>query len=118
MKLIVGALVIAVVIGYLMGGRLSNLAHLRIRWAPLAIIGLVMQVINPPGHWPLAMLIGSFVLLLTFAIVNQGIYYTGWNSDWASFILGVLILAAVLMNNTFRRFALAQAPRARKEARP
>jgi hypothetical protein len=71
MKLIVGALIIAVAIGYLMGGRLSNLAHLRIRWAPLAIIGLVMQVINPPGHWPLAMLIGSFVLLLTFAIVNR-----------------------------------------------
>jgi Family of unknown function (DUF5317) len=28
-------------------------------------------LINPPGHWPLAMLIGSFLLLLTFAIVNR-----------------------------------------------
>jgi simple sugar transport system permease protein len=53
---------------------------------------------------------------LTFAIVNQGIYYTGSNSDWASFILGVLILAAVLMNNTFRRLALSHAPRTRKKA--
>jgi hypothetical protein len=71
MKLIAGALVIAIAIGYLMGGRLSNLANLRIRWAPLAIVGLVMQMINPPGRWPLAMLVGSFVLLLTFAIVNR-----------------------------------------------
>jgi simple sugar transport system permease protein len=44
---------------------------------------------------------------LTLAIVSQGIYYTGWNSDWSSLILGLLLLAAVLMNNTFRKFALA-----------
>lgn len=48
---------------------------------------------------------------LTFAIVQQGIYYTGWNSDWASFILGVLLLAAVLMNNTFRKMALSYSPK-------
>ncbi|WP_328503098.1 ABC transporter permease [Streptomyces sp. NBC_00457] len=53
---------------------------------------------------------------LTFAIVNQGIYYTGWNSDWASLILGILILAAVLMNNTFRRLALSYKPRSAKKA--
>ena len=71
MKLIVGALVIAVIIGYLMGGRLSNLANLKIRWAPLAIVGLALQLINPPGDWPIVMLLASFVLLLTFAIVNR-----------------------------------------------
>jgi hypothetical protein len=71
MKLIVGALVIAIAIGYLTGGRLSNLANLKIRWAPLAIAGLVLQVINPPGRWPIVMLLGSFVLLLVFAIVNR-----------------------------------------------
>jgi simple sugar transport system permease protein len=62
--------------------------------------------------------IGVILGTLTFAIVNQGIYYTGWNSDWASFILGVLILAAVLMNDTFRRLALSHAPRNRKKAGP
>ena len=71
MKLIVGTLIIAIVVGYLAGGRLSNLANLQIRWAPLALIGFVMQLINPPGHWPLAMLIGSFVLLSIFAFVNR-----------------------------------------------
>lgn len=51
--------------------------------------------------------VGVMLGCLTFAIVNQGIYYTGWNSDWASLILGILLLAAVLMNNTFRRLALS-----------
>lgn len=50
---------------------------------------------------------------LTFAIVNQGIYYTGWNADWASLILGILLLIAVLMNNTFRRMALSVGPRSK-----
>ncbi|MDH6502469.1 ABC transporter permease [Streptomyces sp. SAI-149] len=59
--------------------------------------------------------IGIALGTLTFAIVNQGIYYTGWNSDWASLILGVLILTAVLMNNTFRRLALSYKPRSAKK---
>ena len=54
--------------------------------------------------------IGVMLGCLTFAIVNQGIYYTGWNSDWASLILGILLLVAVLMNNTFRRLALSTGP--------
>jgi simple sugar transport system permease protein len=51
--------------------------------------------------------VGVLLGSLTFAIVNQGIYYTGWDSDWASLILGVLVLVAVLANNTFRRLALS-----------
>lgn len=51
--------------------------------------------------------VGVVLGCLTFAIVNQGIYYTGWNSDWAQLILGILLLVAVLMNNTFRRLALS-----------
>jgi simple sugar transport system permease protein len=48
--------------------------------------------------------------------VNQGIYYTGFDSDWASLILGILLLAAVLLNNTFRRLAVSYAPRTKKKA--
>jgi simple sugar transport system permease protein len=51
---------------------------------------------------------------LTFSIVGQGIYFTGWNPDWASLFLGVLLLIAVLMNNTFRRMALSYGPRKKK----
>jgi simple sugar transport system permease protein len=60
--------------------------------------------------------VGVVLGTLTFSIVSQGIYYTGWNSDWAALILGVLILAAVLMNNTFRRMALSYAPRTKRKA--
>jgi len=55
--------------------------------------------------------VGVVLGTLTFSIVQQGIYYTGWNSDWASLILGVLLLAAVLMNNTFRSMALSYSPK-------
>jgi simple sugar transport system permease protein len=60
--------------------------------------------------------VGIIFGTLTFAIVSQGIYYTGWNSDWAALILGILLLAAVLMNNTFRRMALSYSPRSKKKA--
>ncbi|CUR57763.1 Monosaccharide ABC transporter membrane protein, CUT2 family [metagenome] len=58
--------------------------------------------------------IGVVLGTLTFSIVQQGIYYTGWNADWASLILGVLLLAAVLMNNTFRKMALASPSKKKK----
>jgi simple sugar transport system permease protein len=60
--------------------------------------------------------IGIVLGTLTFAIVNQGIYFTGWNADWASLILGILLLAAVLMNNTFRKMALSYSPTPKKKA--
>jgi simple sugar transport system permease protein len=58
--------------------------------------------------------IGVVLGTLTFAIVNQGIYYTGWNADWAALILGVLLLIAVLTNNTFRRLALTGGKKEKK----
>lgn len=51
--------------------------------------------------------IGVVLGTLTFAIVSAGIYYTGWNADWAALILGILLLIAVLANNSFRRRALS-----------
>ena len=59
--------------------------------------------------------VGVILGTLTFSIVNQGIYYTGWNADWASLILGVLLLLAVLTNNTFRRMAVSYGPRTKKK---
>lgn len=38
------AIPVGIVIGYLLGGRLERLAGLRLRWAPLALIGLAIQV--------------------------------------------------------------------------
>jgi len=38
------AIPIGVVIGYLLGGRLERLSALRLRWVPLVLLGLVVQV--------------------------------------------------------------------------
>ncbi|WP_427924642.1 ABC transporter permease [Streptomyces sp. cg40] len=79
-----------------------------------SIVAVVVGgVLLTGGH---GSVIGVVLGTLTFAIVNQGIYHTGWNSDWASLILGILILAAVLMNNTFRHLALPYKPRTAKKA--
>jgi simple sugar transport system permease protein len=61
--------------------------------------------------------VGIVLGTLTFSVVNQGIFYTGFDANWASLIIGVLLLAAVLMNNTFRTMALTYAPRAKKGTR-
>jgi simple sugar transport system permease protein len=55
--------------------------------------------------------IGIFFGTITFAIVTQGIYYTDFDRNWSSLIIGMLLLAAVLMNNTFRNMALSYAPK-------
>lgn len=55
--------------------------------------------------------IGIFFGAITFAIVNQGIYYTDFDRNWSSLIIGVLLLGAVLMNNTFRKMALSYSPK-------
>jgi simple sugar transport system permease protein len=70
-----------------------------------SIIAVVIGGVLLTGGYgsALGIVLGTF----TLAIVSQGIYYTGWNSDWASLILGLLLLAAVLANNTFRKLALA-----------
>src|SRR4029079_19220236 len=39
------AIVVGVVVGFLLGGRLSGLATLEFRWAPLALLGLAVQLV-------------------------------------------------------------------------
>lgn len=55
--------------------------------------------------------IGIFFGTITFAIVNQGIYFTSFDRNWSSLIIGVMLLLAVLMNNTFRIMALTYSPK-------
>ena len=56
-------------------------------------------------------LVGIFFGTLTFAIVNQGIYFTTFDRNWSSLIIGIMLLLAVLMNNTFRNMALSYRPK-------
>lgn len=44
---------------------------------------------------------------ITFSMVNQGIYFTGFDPNLGSVIIGALLLVAVLMNDTFRHMALS-----------
>lgn len=53
---------------------------------------------------------GIFVGTLTFAIVIQGIYFTQIDRNWSNLIIGVTLLVAMAMNESFRKIALAYAP--------
>jgi hypothetical protein len=92
MKLIAATLVITLAAGYLLGGRLRNLSHLDIRWAPLALVAFTMQLINPPDRWPLVMLLGSFVLLAIFAV--QNIQTIGFVMILTGVALNFIVIAA------------------------
>ena len=50
--------------------------------------------------------IGIVAGTLTFAIVNQGIFFSGLDPNMGSIIIGALLLAAVLSNDGFRALAL------------
>lgn len=54
---------------------------------------------------------GIFVGTLTFAIVNKGISFTKINPNWANFVIGATLVLAMLMNEYFRKKALAYNPR-------
>lgn len=73
-----------------------------------AIIAVVVGGVLLTGGY--GSVVGIVLGTLTFAIVNQGIYYTSFDANWSSLIIGVLLLLAVLMNNTFRKLALAYTP--------
>ena len=67
----------AVILGYLAGGRLRGFEGAHLRWWPLALIGLAMQVAPVPDLGgdgedllSLGLLIGSYLPLLTFAVAN------------------------------------------------
>jgi simple sugar transport system permease protein len=50
---------------------------------------------------------GIFFGTLTFAVVNQGIYFTQIDRNWSSLIIGIMLLVAVAMNESFRNLALS-----------
>lgn len=52
-------------------------------------------------------IVGIVFGTITFSIVNQGIYFTAFNPNLGSVIIGALLLVAVLMNDTFRQMALS-----------
>jgi len=53
--------------------------------------------------------IGIVFGTITFAVVNQGIFFTGVDPNVGSVIIGALLLIAVLTNDSFRAMALSYA---------
>ncbi|MCX5094022.1 ABC transporter permease [Streptomyces sp. NPDC059837] len=51
--------------------------------------------------------LGVLLGTATYGIVSLGIFYTGWNTDYAQLFLGSLLLVAVMANNYFRKLALS-----------
>jgi hypothetical protein len=73
MRLILAAIVVAIVIGYILRGSLRNFTGARIRWPLLALAGLALQL------WPVSatnsalgfgLLMASFGLLFAFGVLN------------------------------------------------
>lgn len=53
--------------------------------------------------------IGIVLGTMTFAIVNQGIFFSGIDPNYGSIIIGALLLIAVMSNDSFRNLALTYA---------
>ena len=49
MRLMAICMAIIMAIGFLLGGRLRNVADLRIEWPWLALLGLALQFVTGPG---------------------------------------------------------------------
>jgi hypothetical protein len=71
------AIVIGLLVGWLLGGSLANLGTLRVRWAPLAVVGLLSQVVlflgpvaERVGDLGMPIYVGSTALVLVVVVRN------------------------------------------------
>ena len=78
-----------------------------------AIVAVVVGGVLLTGGF--GSIIGIIFGVLTFAIVNQGIYFTDIDRNWSSLIIGTLLLTAVLLNNFFRKMALVDNKKNKKK---
>lgn len=76
MLLILSVIVVAVLAGFVLGGRLAAFESFRLRWWALGPVGLLMQLAPVAVEGGLAdtlavgLLLGSYLLLFAFCIVN------------------------------------------------
>jgi hypothetical protein len=93
MKLMAICMSVILLVGYLTGGRLRNLANLEIEWPWLALIGLALQFVTGPGtSVPLVCLYLSFALLIVFTIKNIRIF--GFAVILAGVLCNLLVIGA------------------------
>lgn len=78
------AIPVGIVVGYVLGGRLDRLGGLRFRWAPLALLGLAVQValFSAPltetvGSWGPPIYVASTAVVLIAVLRNVDIAMVG-----------------------------------------
>jgi hypothetical protein len=98
MLLILWVIVAGVLVGIALGGDIRTLSDIRLRWWPLALIGLGLQVIPIPSmagqldHWlAVGLLIASYVVLLVFVAMN--IKLPGFPLIAVGFALNLLVIS-------------------------
>jgi simple sugar transport system permease protein len=69
-----------------------------------AIVAVVVGGVLLTGGF--GSVIGIFFGTVTFAIVSQGIYFTQIDRNWSNLIIGITLLIAVGMNESFRKLAM------------
>ena len=96
MLLVAASLLIGILVGLALGGNLDTLSRAHFRWWPLALLGLVLQLVPVAarvgfGRWlPVGFLIASYVVLLTFVVLN--IRQPGFSLVALGFGLNLLVI--------------------------
>ena len=98
MRFLLGVLALAVVLGYLLGGRLRKVEGLRLRWWGLAPLGLALQLVPISGDThgqriiTVTLLIASYPILMLFAWAN--IRLAGFALIFVGLALNLTVIAA------------------------
>jgi Family of unknown function (DUF5317) len=75
MRIMLASLTLSILVGYVLGGRLANLGHIRLHWTGLAVVGFALQWVAGPGTViPRTCLFASFILLIVFALKNIRVF--------------------------------------------
>jgi Family of unknown function (DUF5317) len=75
MRLMAVCMLVIIGAGYLFGGRLRNIANLRLTWSWMALVGLALQFVTGPGSTvPVVCLYLSFGFLIAFTVKNIRVF--------------------------------------------
>lgn len=98
MLLILGVIVAGLVVGIALGGDIRTLSEIKLRWWPLALVGLGLQLVPVPSmngqldHWlAVGLLVASYVVLLAFVAMNFRL--VGFPVIAAGFALNLLVIS-------------------------
>ena len=98
MLLILAVIVAGLLVGVALGGDIRTLSEVHLRWWPLALVGLGLQLVPIPSmngqldHWlAVGLLIASYVVLLAFVAMN--IRLPGFPVIAAGFALNLFVIS-------------------------